>query len=139
MLYGAAVFKQCAMAHFQEPFPAPSTYLNLTQALLSHNRSMFEVLLLCDDGNAQPIHVQVAIEHTPLLVPYLILLRDFSQHPLHTEQPVVPVIRNAEGVWAFCGASARSDQEPVPPEPGFPIVTPLTCTSKADSAFNLSR
>lgn len=91
--------------------------MQLASAYLAHNRIRFEVMLTCDDGNTVKHSVQVAPGDVPLLVPYLVLLHDSQAHPLHTERPVVPVMRNAAGRWVFCGDTARRDQEPIPPEP----------------------
>jgi hypothetical protein len=98
--------------------------MRLSEAHLSHNRSRFEVSLICDNGDSARTLVAVDPSSIPLLVPYLILLRDSEAHPLDTEPPVVPVILGVGGLWVFCHARAALDQEPVPPEPGRPSSTP---------------
>ena len=95
----------------------PSTYLRLAEAHLSHNRTSFEVLLSCVDDDLVDVLVHVAATDIPRLAPYLVLLRDSVVNPVHTEPPVVPVIRGESGVWSFCGDTASHDQEIVPPEP----------------------
>ena len=94
---------------------SPSVYLRLAEAHLSHDRTSFKVGLICDDENCVRVPVQVAVESIPLLVPYLVLLRDSSMHPSHTELPVVPVSRGDSGSWTFDHAAAMQDQEPIPP------------------------
>jgi hypothetical protein len=103
----------------------PSGYMRLVEAHLSHNRTTFEVILICDDGDHVRKLVQVAVADILLLAPYLVLLGDSSTHPLHTEPPVVPVNRGVSGIWTFCRTTALRDQEPISPEPdALPLSSP---------------
>jgi hypothetical protein len=112
--------------HITNGRSAPSAYFRLAEAHLSHNRTAFEVRLICSDDDASYIPVSVATKDIPLLVPYLILLRDSTRNPALTELPAVPVTLAATGLWKFCCIGALRDQEPILPEPVPKADHPLT-------------